>query len=107
MPKRTEIDLNTVGGPITDRSSIVITGGSSQQLAAESFIRRYLLVQNPSDQNESLFINFGAAASATAYNSIELLPGGSYERAGPSFMPTGAVNVTAATTNHPFIAKEG
>lgn len=107
MPKRIEIDLSAVGGPLADRSNAVVTGGTSQMIMAENYIRRYLLVQNPADQAESLFIDLGMAASATAHTSIEILPGGSYERAAPGFIPTGSVHATAATTNHPFTAKEG
>jgi hypothetical protein len=90
-----------VAGTYTNRSLAITTGGTSEQLMAANADRINFVVQNPSSEIESLFINFGAAAHPTSGNSIELAPGGYW--IGTS---TDAVNVVAATTGHKVIAKE-
>jgi hypothetical protein len=96
-----------VRGTLTDRSSTVATGGTSQQLMAANPARNYLFVENGKAQTESLFISFTAAAStSTTGGSIEIAPGGSYVMES-SYISTEQVNVNAATNGHPYIAKEG
>ena len=94
-------------GTTTDRSGAITTGGTSQQLMADNASRRYILIMNPSTESESLFINFTANASTSAGSSLEIIPGGRYERDASSYVTTEAVNVVAATTGHKFVAKEG
>jgi hypothetical protein len=92
-------------GALTDGSGTIATGGASQQVFAAAPTRSYLMCQNPTTATEPLFVNIGAAAS-TAAGSIELGPGGSFDFS-HNFIPTGAVNVTAATLGHRFVCKAG
>ncbi len=90
----------------TDRSGTIAVAATSQQLMASNANRRGLYIANPSDQLETLYINFGAtAAIPPGYASIELSPGQSYEIYGP-MVPTDEISVIAATLSHPYIAKE-
>lgn len=93
-------------GGLTDRSGTTsnVAGTSTQAMAANSS-RRYLLVQNPVDAAETLYVNVGAPASAVSNNSVELSPGASmiFEA---GYVPVGAVFVATATASLPFIAKE-
>lgn len=99
-------------GSYIDRSGKVTTGGTSQLLMPANGSRRRLVIQNPvsaASQGiataENLFIRFGANASTSAGNSIELLPGGSYDSdSGPT--TTDAVFVNAATNSHQYFAAE-
>jgi len=95
-----------LGGPLTDLSGTVTNGTTSQQVAPLTLYRKYILIQNPVGATETLFFNFGAAASV-AGGSIGLAAGQIYERAGPTFVPTDAINVTATTTGHAFTIKVG
>ena len=96
-----------ISGTLTDRSGTVTTGGTSQQIAAANSSRKFLLIENPSNATEVLYVNFTTAASTTAKNSIELNAGGSIQLNAGTYITTEAVNVTAVTTSHAFIAKEG
>lgn len=94
----------------TDKSGFIAAGGVSQQLAAANAARKRIVIENPSNavNGESLFINFGAAASLNAAatpDSFEILPGGYYDS---GFGPVSGqqINVNAATINHQYIAKE-
>lgn len=91
-------------GTYTDRSGTVTAGTVSQTLMAANPIRKSILIVNPTTATENLFINFTAAASTTAVGSIPIPPGGSYS---PGFVTTEQINITATTTAHAFIAKEG
>lgn len=99
-----EIDLS-LRGPYTDYSGVVTVGGQSQMLLPANENWNDIFIQNPSDQIESLFVNFGANASATLYNSIELLPGQDISKRTPGFIPNTQINVTAITISHPFVCK--
>lgn len=85
----------------------VTTGGTSQQVFAVLASRRYLICQNPISATEPLYLNFGTAASTANNGSIEIAIGGSFSMHGGTSMYTGTVNVTAATTGHYFICKQG
>ena len=84
----------------------VTTGGTSQEVFDRNVRRKTLLIQNPEEATETLFVNIGASAGTTN-GSIELAPGGSLNMPQGMMMTTQAINVTAATTSHRFIAKEG
>lgn len=90
---------------LTDRSGTIGTGGTSQQVMASNASRLFIRIQNPCSENESLFVNYGAAASGTSA-SEEITPCGSVTWDGTS-ITTQAINVVAATTSHRFVAKEG
>ncbi|MEJ0093421.1 MAG: hypothetical protein WDN46_08280 [Methylocella sp.] len=100
---------------LTDRSGAVTTGGTSQTLVASASTRMTIFIENPCTgasqfggttppAAESLFINFTAAASATAGGSIELSPCGVYST-GTGPVSTEAITVTATTTGHRWTAK--
>lgn len=91
---------------VVDASGTVTTGGTSQQVMPAKTSRTYLMCQNPITATETLFVNLDGAASTTA-GSIELAAGGTMSFHGSSFIPTGPVTVTAATTGHRFVCKQG
>jgi hypothetical protein len=92
-------------GAVTDGSGTVAQASTSQQVFPLNAGRSYLMCQNPVSATETLFVNYGAPAS-TAGGSIELAPGAStaFQQ---QFIPTSAVNVTAATAGHRFVCKQG
>jgi len=101
-------NINPIVTNMTDRSGNIAVGGASQQLAAANAVRRRILVENPSTAAESLFINFGAAASvngAATPDSIEITPGGYFD-SGNGPVDGRVINVVAATGGHKYIAKE-
>lgn len=87
---------------LTDISGTITAGGSSQQIST-AHSRKYLLVQNPSSATESLWVNFGAAATV-GQPSIEIAAGTALVLS--SFIPSQTITVIAATTGHAFTAKE-
>lgn len=91
------------GGALQDWSGDITAGGTSQEIIVATAARKYILVQNISD--EALYLNFGAAATVDD-DSMKLLTGGSYENP-PNFCPTGTVNIIGATTGSKFVVKEG
>lgn len=95
-----------IKGALTDASGSITTGGTSQQVYAANSSRIYLYIANPEDATETLYVNIGASASTTARNSYELPPGADLPFDSSGFIPSGAVNVVAATTGSKFIAKE-
>src|SRR5258708_2804096 len=99
-------------GIYTDWSRKIAVGGTSQSGIPANGNRRRMIIQNPATATsqgigtaENLFINFTGGASSTTGNSIELLPGGSYDSdSGPCSVEQ--INIVAATTNHQYLAKE-
>lgn len=80
----------------------ITTGGTSQQMIAAQPTRQDWQLQNPCDQTESLFWQYSNAASVSGHDSFELAPCGT---AWPNIAErTEAINITAATTGHPFVA---
>lgn len=94
-------------GLLTDRSGSVTTGGTSQTLAVANNRRRFLYIQNPITATETLFINFTTAASTSGVNSVELGAGASFTMTEDTFISVDKITVTAATSAHKYIAKEG
>lgn len=104
-----QFDL-TARGPYSDKSGRITAGGVSQKLLSASDNWNDVFVQNPSDQSESLFVDFGvpAAVPATptsARTAIELMPGQYIYKRTPGYIPSDQWNITAATINHPFVCK--
>lgn len=93
-------------GRVYDHSGSITAGSTSQQAIPLNESRKWLFLMNPLDASETLYIGINTAASVTAKTSIELSPGGSLTLES-TFVPIDAINVTAATTGHKFIAKEG
>lgn len=90
----------------TNKSGAITTGGTSQTLAAANAARRYLLIQNKRSASESFWVRVDGTAAVTDSPSIEVAPGVTLTFEG-SFVPTGQVNVIAATTGTKFTALEG
>ena len=90
-------------GTLTDRSGTITAGGAAQTLAASNAIRKYLFIQNL-HATEALWLNFTTAA-VESQPSISIPAGGSFVMEA-SFVSPELVSVIAATTTHPFAAKE-
>lgn len=90
-------------GTLTDGSSDITAGGTSEQVFASNTSRVYLLVQNVSDTD--MWVNFGTAA-VQDQPSILLKAGGGAFSAEGNFVPSGSVNIICATTGKPYTAKE-
>lgn len=88
-----------------DGSGTVTTGGTSQQVFGVNADRAWLFCENPVAATETLDVNIGNSASTTA-GSIELAPGGVMQFLGAA-VPTGVINVTAATSGHRYVCKQG
>jgi hypothetical protein len=91
-------------GALTNRSGTITTGNTAQQVMAANSSRKYAYLLNPDTATERLWFSFDATAVA-ASPSLYLDPGDFYESG--MFCPTGALSVIAATTAHPYTAKEG
>lgn len=91
--------------PSNAATNTITTANTSQQAFGAQTNRQYLFCQNPIGSATTLFVEIGAAASATG-NSYELAPGGTLTlTGGVSF--SGAVNVMSATAGARFICKQG
>jgi hypothetical protein len=88
-------------GTFFDLSGTVTTGGTSQVLRAANGQKARVLIANPTTATENLFVNTSSAASTSAAGSIPIAPGGAL-----TLNTAEAVNITAATTGHAFIAKD-
>ncbi len=86
----------------TNRSGSLAAGATSQVLAAENRERRYLFIQNISD--ETMWINFGVAA-VQDQPSVQLTAGASLTIDG-GVISTQAVNIIGTTAGKKFVAKE-
>lgn len=91
---------NQIGTAYTDRGATITIGGTAQQLAAANAVRRYLVVQNDSD--EDMRVHPSGTASSTA--GALLPPSAVWEPIPP---PVGAISIFAATTGKRFQAWEG
>lgn len=99
------VPVEPVQGTLTDRSGTLTAGATAQILAAANASRHYLFIENPSNQTESLWINFTTTA-VRSEPSIEIPPGAAFTMEA-GFVSTELVSVIATTINHPWIAKEG
>lgn len=92
------------GSALTDASGTITSGGVAQLLMAANASRKYLLVQNQS--NDPLWINFDGTDAVAGQPSLQIpANGGSYERAA-GFVPTGAISIIGATTGDAFTTKQ-
>ena len=101
----------TVRGNMTDNSGAIVAGGVSQIALPADMLRQRLIVHNPltaAGQGiaaaESLFINFGAAATIAGGNSFEIQPGGYFDTGGGPLMLQN-VQIIATTIAHKYVLK--
>jgi hypothetical protein len=90
-------------GTLTNRSTTITAGGTSQQVAAANTSRNYLLIQNISDT--AMYVGIGYTPTTTTGLLLSASGGGIVFET--SFIPTQAINVLCATTGKAFVAWEG
>ncbi|NBW17033.1 MAG: hypothetical protein EBR82_54560 [Caulobacteraceae bacterium] len=95
--------VSVPSGSVTNRSSTITTGGTSQQVAASNTSRKYFLIQNISDTDMYL----GVGYTPTTTTGILLSKNGSGITFESGFIPTSAINILCATTGKAFVALEG
>lgn len=88
----------------TRGSSVIASGGTSQQFLPANANRKALVVENPCSATEDLYVDFGEAALVVG--SYDLGPCQSLAM-GIGIVSQQSVNLIAATTNHAFILFEG
>lgn len=93
------------GGAVTNRSVTVAAGGTREQAAPSNTARRFLYLENPITETERAWFSLVGNANAGS-PSLSLEPGQSITYDG-TFIPTGAVDVLAATTGHKITVWEG
>lgn len=89
------------GGAVTETTGTITAGGTRQQALAANASRKLLIVYND-DATEVLRYRFGGNASAA---SAGIAPGGSLLL--DVAVPTGTLDLIAATTGHKFAIAEG
>lgn len=89
-------------GTLTDQSGTLAAGAAADVMMAINVDRTYLFIQNV-DPAEEMWVNFTATA-VVGQPSIRLGPGDSFEPSG--FVSTEEISVIAASTGHPWTAKE-
>jgi hypothetical protein len=91
----------------TDRGGTITTGGTSQTLAAANASRKVILIQNPCNATEDLYVSSTGAATTTGANDdADLGPCGSTILSPSGTVIQTAITVIAVTTGHRFLAKE-
>ncbi len=89
-----------------DISGTITLGGTSQQILAGVNTglapRKLLIIQNR-EATDHLYVNFGAAASASAATSIDLAPGAVMWF--DVYVPGDSVNILGPTTGDKFTCK--
>jgi hypothetical protein len=98
-------NLPATAGALASRSGTIAVGATAQNAIGTNATRRYLLVRNPKNATESLWLSLVGTAAATS-PSLELSAGEAYV-AETGFIPTNAVSVFALTTGHAFTVWEG
>lgn len=89
--------------PLTDRSGIIATANTSQQIAAANPDRKIFIFANVSDK--PMWINFGAVATLTQ-PSFLISAGGSMSWEGAT-VTSDTVHVISPNAGKAFTAKEG
>lgn len=93
-----------VGRTSMNSSGTVATANTFQTVLAANTGRGGCLIQNPTTAIEVLYVNFGAVGSATTGNSFTLAAGAGISCSSGGIVLTDAVNVTAGTAGHAFVA---
>jgi hypothetical protein len=97
------VTANSASGTVTNRSSTISTGGTSQQVAASNSNRKYFLIQNISDTD--MYVGVGYTPTTTTGILLAKNGGGvSFES---NYIPTSQINILCATTGKAFAALEG
>lgn len=102
-PLETQTEIPTERSDLTDASGTLTTGGTSKQALAANTSRTYLLIQNPSEEDD-LWVDFGVAA-VQDQPSILLLPRSGALVFEQGLRPTQAVHVNGPTTGQPYTIK--
>lgn len=96
----------------TDKSGAVTTGGTSYVVAASNASRKGLHIQNPCTATgqgvstaESIFVRISSSAGVNDGHSDEVLPCGTWDT-DDALINTAAVNITASTSSHKWVAIE-
>lgn len=90
-------------GTYVDHSATIAVAATSQQLFAANPLALRRQIMNPSASADSIFVNFGGVA-ATYTNSIEIMPGGSFDTETGPIDQTQWTIISPSTVN--YIAKE-
>jgi hypothetical protein len=101
------LKVNTIIAlPTTNVSGSIAVSDVFQILFTANSSRNSIIIQNPSDATEPIYVYVGSAyTSATVADSYRLDPGKDYVRQGP-VVPSDIVAVMAVTVAHPFYAEE-
>lgn len=102
-PLTVNATAGAITGTYTDRSRATTGGGASDIVMAANAVRKGYILQNPSSNIESLWINFGGVANVGS-PSIELTPGSSLPPYGG--ISTQQIQVSSTGAGLPIIAKE-
>lgn len=98
------VPIAVVGLPYTDRSLAITLGGTAEPLMAANAVREAVIVVNPMENMETIWINpFGGTAAVSGLGSIPIFAGGSWE---PYRAPRGAISVLAPTSGTNITAGE-
>ena len=90
---------------LTNRSGTITLGGTAQSFATAKGDRKYLFIQNPSTNSDSLWLNWRGGTAVVGQPSVEL-PVGAVIIATDD-VPRGAISIIGATTGMSFIGEEG
>lgn len=100
-----DVPTRAAMGSLTNRSSTITAGGTSQELMAANASRKYFLFVNVSDID--MWIRPGAVAAAASQPSILVRANGGSHCMEASFVSTEAWQVFGATTGKGYASYEG
>jgi hypothetical protein len=101
------VQLTPLVATVVNRGGTITAGGTAQTLAPANAARLGLVIQNPVEATENLYIAVaGAATVGGAGNFADLAPGGSCSLSVDDVIIQTGVSVNAATTGHLWIATE-
>ena len=103
-PQTAPVNAAAPPNDMQDASGSISSGGTSQQVLGSDANRRYLLIVNATSNSDTLWVNFGSAASAGS-GSIPLAPGFALEYPAGQYVPSNSVNLYAATTGDAYTVK--
>jgi hypothetical protein len=86
---------------VTNISGTITAGGTAQALSASNATGRYFFVENLHATEDLWIYDLGTATASQP--SVKIPAGGLYES---PYSTTGALSIIAATTAHPYSARE-